>query len=200
MSVYSYIEVINPETDSCEDKEDKDLYMGFGHNIHWSYQIAVAGGKRIYRGVQHGSYPLEPQFEDVTTMSVYEQQTFQALLNYQTAIHACTSALQLKVPELEQWLRGDLEYLFTAQEWYQKAWLKLPNGIVRLDWCERVWGMDQKDLERWDLPNDNFATFVQLGKDCEAVTSGKLVIKEFAKKYQECSDRHAEAEKVDIEL
>jgi len=198
MSIYSYMEVVQPNTETKNDEDPrKELYMEFGHGIHWSYQIAVAGGKRIYQGVQHGSYPLEPQFEDLTAMSVYEQGTFQALQNYQTAIQACMSAVRLKVPEQQNWLRDELEFLFTAQEWLYKAWLQLPDGIVRLDWSERTLGMSEKDIAQWDSPNGNFDFYVQLSADCKSVLTNKLTVAEFAAKY---SGERGGASEMEIEL
>lgn len=193
MSIYSDIEVLSPNNES---QEDKNSHIEFGHGIHWSYQIAVAGGKRIYQGVQHGSYPLEPQFEDISAVSLYEQRVFQALKNYQTAISACMSAIQLKIPEQEQWLREDLEYLFEAEDWFRKAWLKIPDGIVRLDWYEYAWGMSEKDIAQWDSPNGNFANFVQLSADCKSVLTNKLTPAEFAAKY---SGKRGGASEMEIE-
>lgn len=194
MSVYSYIEVVKPNSES---QKDKDLLMGFGHGIHWSYQIAVANGLRTYQGSQRGAYPLEPQFEDITAVSIYEQELPQALQNYLTATQACMSALRLKIPEFEKRLREDLEHLFNAQEWYQKAWLKLPVGVVRLDWGEYVWGMDHETIAKWDCPNSNFARFVQLLADCESVLTSKLTVPEFTTKY---SGEYGGATEMEFEL
>jgi hypothetical protein len=198
MSIYSYMEIVQPDTEIQNDEDPrKEFYMEFGHGIHWSYQIAVAGGKRIYAGVQHGAFPLEPQLDDYTALSVYEQGAFQALQNYQTAIQACISAVRLKVPEQQKWLRDDLEFLFTAQEWFYKAWLKLPDGIVRLDWSERTLGMSEKDIALWDSPNSSLAFFVQLSADCESVLTNKLTVPEFTAKY---SGEHGGDKKLEIEL
>jgi hypothetical protein len=188
MSVYSYIEVI--QQPNAESQKDKNLLIGFGHGIHWSYQIAVARGERTYRGV----------YGDMGGECVHEQELLISLENYQTAIQACLEAVELGIPEQANWLHHDLERLFIAQDWYQKAWLKLPDGIVKLDWCEVAQSMSWEDLEDWNLPNDNFAVFVQLGKDCTKVLLEELSTEEFIKKYQKYSGKHCGVNKMETEL
>lgn len=189
MSVYSYIEVVKPGS-AIGTGTSRDLHLGFGHGIHWSYLIAVAGGKRIYQGVQHGTYPLEPQYEDLTAMSVYEREIVQALRNYHITIGACMTALEFGLPELGPWLRDDLKKLFEAEAWYQKAWAKMPGGIVRLDWSERVWGWSEEAVAHWDVPNDTYTFYTQLASDCEAVLADKLSTEELVTKYQKYSGEH----------
>jgi len=177
MSVNPYIEILKP---NMESQKDKNLYIEWFYGIEWSYQIAVAGGKRIFQGVQNSNQDPRDAF------SIYEQKISQSLQNYQTAIHACLLALELRIPSQAKQVYQELEELFVAQDWFQKACLKIPDGIVRLDWRESVWGgLNTKRLAAWDTPNDIFASFVQLAEDSTDVTTAKLSTKDFAKKYQE---------------
>jgi hypothetical protein len=189
MSVNSYIEVLNLSKDS---QVDENLFIEWNYGILWSYQIAVAGGRRDFQGVDDN-----PSI----TFSIYNQRISQSLQNYQTAIHACLLAAEFGIPKQADWLHHKLEELFIAQDWYQKAWLKLPDGIVRLDWWDRVRGLQTtKALKEWDEPNEIFAFYVQLAKDCTKVKTEKLSIKDFAKKYRKYSGERGGASEMEIEL
>lgn len=197
MSVYSYIEVNKPGEDRQADSE---LHLGFGHGIGWFYQIGVAGGKKTYQGAEYTGVPEYEQFEERGTLLVYERRLIMALQNYQTAIGACLKAIELGIPGQDGWLRHDLELLFMAQTWYQRGWLKIPRGIVKLDWCEAVMGMRYESLAKWDSPNDNFAFFVELAQDCEDMKTEKISPKGFTKKYQKYSARHRVSKKTESQM
>src|SRR3990167_1834074 len=182
MSVYSYIEVLEPRKAS---QDDERLVLEFGHGIGWFYQIGVAGGKRTYKGAEYSGDLDKHQLEGARAFSFYELPLTKALQNYQTAISACLQAVELDLPELMEWLHGELKLLFEAQDWYQRAWLKLPEGTVELDWCEAVWYLDEEVVENEDFPNHNFTSFVELARDIKAVKSGKLSRKKFSKRYQQ---------------
>lgn len=182
MSVYSYKEVVEPD---YTDKKDDDLLLGFKRGIGWEYQIAVSGGSYLYQPTGVTNDPnLEQQAESYAKL-IFEQPIDCCLRNYQEAINACEAAVKLDIPELTQSLQNDLNCLLEAQSWFVRAYSKLPNGLVRLDWSEYIWGWDELALYEFSkLPNEQLQFFRNMAVDTKQFIKNQLTKKVLIKKYK----------------
>ena len=108
------------------------------------------------------------------------------LRNYRTAIKACEQALGIGIEELEAKFKEDLGLLQDSYEWFSRAYEKLPNGIVRVDWAEGVWGQSHEALrERSKFPSGILQHFKNLAEDSKKLQAGKLTEEVFINDYQD---------------
>lgn len=189
MSVYSYIEVLKPNNNISQSEKDKDLYLGFRHGIGWEYQIAVSGGRYLYQpsGVSNSPY-LEQLAESYATL-IFEQPIDHSLRNYHEAIKACEAALRIKIPELTNSIKEDLDCLKAAEEWFIAAHKRLPSGLVRMDWCEYVWGWEEAALyDMTKLPDQQIQFFRDMAIDTKRFINKQLTEQALVKKYKRNND------------
>lgn len=189
MSVYSYIEVIQTGDKNSKYKEDKDLYLGFRHGIGWEYQIAVSDGRYLYQPSGVSNSPYLEQLAESCAKLIFEQPIDHCLRNYREAIKSCEVALRLKIPELESSVKEDLDCLKAAEEWFIAAHKKLPSGLVRMDWCEYVWGWEEAPLyDMSKLPDQHIHFFRDMAVDTKRFTNKQLTEQALVKKYKRNND------------
>lgn len=184
MSVYSYIEVVQQDTDSKESY-DKDLYLGLKRGISWEYQIAVSGGSYLYQPTGISNDPNLEQLAESYAKLIFEQHLDFSLRNYHEAIKACEGILKLNIPEISQSVKEDLDCLLEAQSWFARAYTKLPKGLVRLDWAEYIWGWDELALYEFsELPDKQIQFFRDMEIDTKRFNNNRLTEKVLIKKYK----------------
>lgn len=189
MSVYSYIEVVPPEDKDIKENADKDLYLGSKRGISWEYQIAVSGGSYLYQPTGISNDPALEQFAESYAKLIFEQHIDFSLRNYHEAIKACEAALKLNISELNDSVKDDLARLRAANNWFRVASKKLPNGLVRLDWCEYIWGWDEPALYEFSkLPNQQIQFFRDMAVDTKLFSNNQLTEKVLVKKYKRNND------------
>ena len=189
MSVYSFIEVVEREYKDRKENNDKDLYLGVKRGISWEYQIAVSGGSYLYQPTAISNDPALEQLAESYAKLTFEQHIDFALRNYDEAIKACEAVLKLEIPDLTHSVKEDLDYLLSAQSWVAAAYTKLPNGLVRLDWCEYVWGWDEPALyELSKLPDQHIQFFRDMAIDTKRFKNEQLSEKVLVKKYKRNND------------
>lgn len=186
MSVYSYIEVVEPD---YTDKKDDDLLLGLKRGISWEYQIAVSGGSYLYQPTGVSNDPNLEQLAESYAKLIFEQPLDFALRNYHEAIAACEALLKLDIPPLNRSVKEDLDYLQTAEKWFTAAFTKLPKGIVRLDWAEYIWGWDEVALyELSKVPNKQIQFFRDMAIDTKQFNKNLLTETVLIKKYKRNND------------
>lgn len=189
MSFYSYLEVVELEEKNRKENDDKDLYIRFRHGISWEYQIAVSGGSYLYQPTGVSNSPFLEQLAESYAKLIFEHPIDYCLRNYHEAIKACEAALKLNIPALTESIKEDLDCLREANEWFITAYNKLPNGLVRIDWCEYIWGRSEETLYAMSkLPDQHINFFREMAVDTKQFNNQQLTEQALVEKYKRNSD------------
>lgn len=186
MSFYSYIEVVEKEPRDRKDNSDEELYIRFRRGISWEYQLALSGGSYLYQASGVTNNPYLEQLADSFAKLIFEQQIDYSLRNYHEAVKACKALLKLNIPELNESIQEDLDRLQEANKWFIGAYNKMPAGLVRLDWGELAWGLDEASLYTTSkLPDQHMQFFREMSIDTSRFINKQLTESFLTKKYKQ---------------
>jgi hypothetical protein len=164
---------------------DDDLYIGPKYGIPWWYQIGVAGGEREFEGARYNGKKIHDERESYAGWQMYIQTLENCLQNYRDIINNLYSLYKSDILSLNDKFYRHVGLVTMAQQWFQNAYKKIPDGDVKYDTCLSLAGITHEDLEKYDGPNDNFKYLAKIGGDCEKVASGLWAPEKFQKKYEE---------------